>query len=466
MNTAAGPRILGRSYWAQRAADVAMLGVGLLGLWLFGRIESAGDAAILLGLSGFMLVLGVYAGRCSEHLHVPHITGFILIGAICGPEALALVGEHQVAIVNLVSHIAIGLIALMAGAEIRLSWLRQRFAGFCALVGLQALVVPLAILAAVLLLAALGAIPELAAAVAASPVPLVLVGLLVGAVALANSPMVVVSIIKGMGSKGPVSETAMGVSVLKDLAVLLGFTLLLAICTRLQSAQAGDVASMLLGVGGNTIAAILSSILVGLLIGQGLRFYTNRSKHRLPWVLVGLSLVIAAAEQPLHIEPLFCLLAAGFSAENIGRRTEKGTHRLEQGLGRVAEPIFVLFFVGAGLKLKLGALWAFLPAVLVLVSVRMVAKWMSMQIACRLTGQELPVRKYAWTALVPQAGVTLSLAAIIESQFELTWGPQVATLLVAMVAVHELLGPLLFIAGLKRSGETRVLPAAPARVAS
>jgi hypothetical protein len=54
--------------------------------------------------------------------------------------------------------------------------------------------------------------------------------------------------------------------------------------------------------------------------------------------------------------------------------------------------------------------------------------------------------------LISQAGVTLGIAIIIASEFP-GWGVAVQTLVVAMIALHELVGPILFKAALVRAGE-------------
>ena len=132
-------------------------------------------------------------------MSIPHITGYIIIG-LCGPDVWQLVDASEVSSVQLVKHIAIGLIALMAGAEIRLSGLKKRFTGFCVLVGLQSLLVPLSIMGLLVGVHAFGVLPDFSQALRDHNVSIYLVGLLGGFVALANSPMVVVSIIKNMGA--------------------------------------------------------------------------------------------------------------------------------------------------------------------------------------------------------------------------------------------------------------------------
>ena len=60
--------------------------------------------------------------------------------------------------------------------------------------------------------------------------------------------------------------------------------------------------------------------------------------------------------------------------------------------------------------------------------------------------------EYVWTGLISQAGITLGLAAAVATEFP-TWGTQVQMLLVALIAIDELVGPALFRTGLVRAGE-------------
>ena len=64
------------------------------------------------------------------------------------------------------------------------------------------------------------------------------------------------------------------------------------------------------------------------------------------------------------------------------------------------------------------------------------------------------VKNWLWTAFVPQAGVSLALAAIIEQQFsDRAWSAEFYTLMLAVIAFHELVGPVLMKFGIVRSGD-------------
>ena len=335
----------------------------------------------------------------------------------------------------------------MAGAEIRLEWLRQRFKAVLGVVLGQVMMVP--VLMMLMIMAAEAVFPMVQAAVQAG-VALPLVGLLLGTLALANSPMVVVSVIKEQRAKGALAEVSMGASVCKDVLVLLLFTVLVGLIGN------GDGGLRTVAVtSGVTLVHIALSIGVGVPMGWALAWLTERTDWRLGWLLVGLALLVSLLEPTLHIEPLFCLLAAGFTAENVHRgRTDRGTHRLERALNQVATPVFVMFFVAAGLGLHLDVLIDSWLAVVLFAGTRLMVLVVSVYLGARLGGADPRVRQLGWAAMVPQAGVTLGLAVIVAERFT-DWGPGIADLIIACIALHELIGPIVFTWALKHAGESQ-----------
>jgi hypothetical protein len=57
-----------------------------------------------------------------------------------------------------------------------------------------------------------------------------------------------------------------------------------------------------------------------------------------------------------------------------------------------------------------------------------------------------------WLGLVPQAGSALGLAQVARRAFP-EWGVSLETLVVAMIGVHEVVGPICFRRALRRAGE-------------
>jgi hypothetical protein len=66
----------------------------------------------------------------------------------------------------------------------------------------------------------------------------------------------------------------------------------------------------------------------------------------------------------------------------------------------------------------------------------------------------------SWSSLVSQAGLTIGLAVVVERAFP-TFGASFRSLVIAAVAVNELIGPVLFKLALDTVRESNSAPAAP-----
>jgi trehalose 6-phosphate synthase len=90
---------------------------------------------------------------------------------------------------------------------------------------------------------------------------------------------------------------------------------------------------------------------------------------------------------------------------------------------------------------------------------------MGLSVGLRGSGVERPAASYVWTGLISQAGITLGFASIVATEFP-SWGIQVQTLIVSMIALHEIVGPVFFRYGLARAGDLEPHAARPLLVVS
>lgn len=65
------------------------------------------------------------AGRLAQQIKLPLITGYLVAGAVSGPSLLQLFRANGLASLGFVDHTCLGLIALAAGAELRVSELKK-----------------------------------------------------------------------------------------------------------------------------------------------------------------------------------------------------------------------------------------------------------------------------------------------------------------------------------------------------
>lgn len=78
-----------------------------------------------LGAVTMCLPAWFLAGRLAQQVKLPLITGYLIAGAVSGPSLLQLFRSNGLASLGFVDHACLGIIALAAGAELRLSELKK-----------------------------------------------------------------------------------------------------------------------------------------------------------------------------------------------------------------------------------------------------------------------------------------------------------------------------------------------------
>src|SRR3989338_5455997 len=166
-------------------------------------------------------------------------------------------------------------------------------------------------------------------------------------------------------------------------------------------------------------------------------------------VRLAVGAVLSQVGTTQQLQPLLAALAAGVVIENLA--VAQGD-TLRAAVRRGAPPVLVVFFVAVGATLRLDAVAAIGLSALALSAVRLGFIRLGVGVGVKLSGLPEPIGTYAWTGLVSQAGITLGFASVVATEFP-GWGNQVQLLLVSSIAIHELVGPILFRRGLAQAGE-------------
>lgn len=439
-----GERLLGR------VLPLALC-TGLVVLLRFGGFAPAVDGPQAAPVAiGYLLLAAFLGGKSAKALGLPRITGYLLVGVLAGPHASALLDKNALSATRAVEGIAVALIALAAGGELRMEWVRRHLKSVAALMGTAMLTVWVGIFA--LLLLARAWFPFFDGTTTTEAVTIALV---FGAIAVSCSPMVTLAVINENHADGPLSRTTLGVVILMDIAVIVLFAAAMAAARSLLGGGGGD----------SSLAVVLArelggSIVVGFAIGGGVILFLRTIGRDVPVFVLGLCFGISQLSDALHLEPLLVALAAGFVVENFSGGLG---HRLIEGVERLALPIFALFFAVAGAKLDLGALVTVGPLAVLVAAVRAVLMRAGTRIGARLSGADPKVTDDIWLGLISQAGVSLALAATVARAFP-AWGGSLQAMVLAMIAVHELIGPVVFQRALARSGEIGAAKGSPAAV--
>jgi Kef-type K+ transport system membrane component KefB len=429
----------GPGRWVQLAV---LLALGLLvALVVRGAGPPVFPGAGTIASVGFLLLAGSLAASLLERFGLPHLTGYLLAGALAGPHLLGLVGSQAVADLQPVNALALSLIALAGGAELRLDGLRQglRNLGWATLLhNLPVMLVAGGVFyAAGPLLPFAGDLPGGALLAAA---------LLWGVVAITRSPSATLGIITQTRAQGPLTTSTVNFVMSSDVVVVVVLAVALTLAEPLVNPSAVVSLDAFVALGHE----LLGSVSVGVTLGLALIAYMRFSGQRLLLVLIAIGLVLTQVIDYLGLDWLLIFITAGFVVRNLSSHGDAFLHAIE-GAGEV---VYVVFFAIAGAHLDLPLLATLWPVALLLAGARGLATWGAGALTGRLAGDSPALRRWGFAGLISQAGLALGIASRASAQFP-TFGAGFAALAVTVVTINEVAGPILFKLAIDRCGEGR-----------
>lgn len=388
---------------------------------------------------GFVLLSALFAGRACIPIRTPQLTGYLLAGVIAGPSVLGLLTGEMVGDLKLINGTAICLIALTAGGELNIRKMRPLMPIVRSMIGWA--VLGTALLLAVVSYALRPLLPWLQAL---DPLAAAAFCAVLGVTLASQSPAVVMALLAETESDGAVSRVTLGVVVIADLIVIVLYAVVSAIAQAALGGEAGALSTAAL-----VAWELLGSLAVGAVVGMVLGLYIRQVQRGVGLFVLMVCVVLAEAGVRAHLDPLIIMLAAGLFIENA---TSIDASKLIHDLESAALPVYLVFFAVAGATLDLVALWAVALPATVLAAVRGLGLLSGSRIAGHRAGAPAAVNKWVWSGLIPQAGLALALALIMERTFG-ALGTQAAVLVLAVVAINQLIGPVLMRVGLVKAGE-------------
>lgn len=405
----------------------------LMGLtWITFRVATPtltdGRLAIFLG---FVLLAASVAGSMAVAVKLPRITGFIVVGIVVGPSSLGLLPSAAVAELRLIDSFALALIAMLAGGELRLEGLRPQARPI--LVGTLVTAAVVWVGMALVVMAMSPFVPFMAELPFAGRLAIALV---LGVWAANSSPDLTVAVIEEKHAKGDIVEVVLGITIVKDVFVIVMLTLTLSLVMPLLDPAATFSTDALTGLLREVGGALVLGSAMGWIFSQYLGGNDRNPRSPLATFLFAYVMVVLAEE--LHVELLLTGVAAGFVIENLSPAGD----RMIQGIRAVAVVVFAFFFSIAGASLDLGAVLSFGPAAVVFLAARTWLTKLGADKGLALARARPRIRERTWLGLISQGGVTLGLILLAAERL-----PELAESLTAfgMVVIlgNILAGPVL-----------------------
>lgn len=406
-------------------------------------IERIGNepAQIILALATMMLT-AFLATRVTKWLHLPQVTGYLLAGILAGPYVLDLIPQNFVEHMSFVTDVALACIAFGVGKYFKFATLKKSGAGILVLTVTESLG------AAVVVTLVMALVFRLSWSFS----------LLLGAIASATAPASTIMTIRQYHAKGVFVNTLLQVVALDDAVALIAFSVAAAIVQELQDSDTISWAGVLMPVVYNLLALVLGGI-CGWILCRALGGKEHTVNTRLA-LLLTLLLFITGLCAIVQISPLLSCMVMGMVYINLG-----GDKRLFKQLNRFTPPVLLLFFVLSGMRLDLNALASAGLIGVTYFFVRILGKYAGAWLGARAMKLDKSVQNYLGFALVPQAGVSIGLAALGQRLLPGEPGVLLSVIILSSGVLYEMVGPVCAKMALRKAGAF-AQPAKPAAPAS
>lgn len=402
-----------------------------------GPVEARATLAL-----GLLTVAAYLAGNIVRRFRLPRIVGFLIAGFVAGPAWLKLIRADELVVLNTIASGALALIAFAVGGELTLDALRgSRRSGILRLTA-GAMAVPFIAVTFVAL-----TVSAWFPLTAHQPFQDALtIALALGVLATVASPTITWAVITESEAKGSISSTVRDVTMIQDLGAIVLFIVVLAL-----SALVASPGAVTPGIAVRALLVLGGSLALGVGLGLAAAEYLRAIHRHLEWVLLVFAFVAVQALRLAGLDPVLVSFAAGFALRNAPWGRGSG-ERVRAELARCAVPVYAVFFALLGSSLQLSALAEIWPWALLFAGLRAAGLWTGMRWAGRHNTISAGLVDYGWFGLISQGGLAVTLAAILRRAFP-EWNVSLEALIVAMIGVHQLVGPICFHWALRRTGE-------------
>ena len=382
-----------------------------------------------------MLLAGFLMTRLTKLVKLPNVTAYILAGMIIGPFCMDLVPQEVSAGMEFVPDVALAFIAFGVGEFFKFSTLKGNGLKVLIITLFEALTASVAVFVLTFFILDLGL-----------PFSIIL-----AALASATAPASTLMTIRQTGAKGEFVDTLLSVVALDDVVSLVAFSVAISIGI---ASLGGEVSfgSVAMPIFTNAVM-----IALGIALGIVLKFLmARRSTDNRLIVSVALLFTLCGVGAALDVSPLLGCMAMGVTYINAS-----GDERLFKQLNYFSPPILLLFFVRSGLNFRLDVLVdsgsakngiSILAIGILYFLVRIIGKYLGAFAGCAATKSPVKVRNNLGLALIPQAGVSIGLAALGARMLGGEAGSVLQTIIMSSSILYELIGPAMAKLSLHLSG--------------
>jgi Kef-type K+ transport system membrane component KefB len=395
------------------------------------------DELLLLAL---VLIVCHVAERAAGRLGFPAVTGYVVAGVAVGALIFHFIDPSLPGRLSVVGDVALGLIAFTVGSELYGAELKHLARSA----------------AAIALCESLGAFLLVSLGVWAVTGDVAL-ALLLGAVACATAPAATMMIIEQYKARGPLTSTILAVVGIDDAVALVIYGFAAAIARGVLQNEKSIHFGRAFGL---PLAEIIVSVLVGAALGylgakvlKRTRGPRETATGAAAMILLGVGLA-----QFWGLSTLLTNMSMGCVLVNVDMHAKR---RIARSLSDMSALVYGVFFVVAGSRLDISLLPGIGLVGGIYLLARVTGKVSGARLGAWLGRSPQVVRRYIGLSLIPQIGVAVALAILVDREFgHGQYGPlgdalasTVLNILLVTTIVTEIMGPVLTRWSLISAGE-------------
>lgn len=379
---------------------------------------------------GLILLLALVAGHLVKFLRVPEVTGYLLMGIVLGPSVLGWVSDRNLAALEVLSEVALGLILFSIGTIFEVGQFR-RIGRKLAVVTASESVLTCAVVTGGLLLAGV-------------PLP---VAAVLGVMAIETAAASTLMVLRECNAQGPVTEMLTGLFALDNLVCLFLFNIVVTV-VQFTAGGAGveSIGSSVLHVGWQFAGAMALGYLIGFLLSAWSTRVVEHGEQLI--LLAGCVLLCVGASKWLSVSALVANLTIGATVVNLSERSR----RLFESLSKTDPPLYAIFFVLAGANLDASRLRTIGLAGAAYVGGRLIGKVFGTALGGKFAGLSPMQRKWLPRGMLAQAGLAVGLTLTLGRRLP-ALAPAITTTVLSAVIIFEIIGPLAVRWSVLQSGE-------------
>ncbi len=383
-------------------------------------------------MSGYLL------GELAQKTGLPKVSGYIMAGLLLNPGILGIGLRNVEPGSGIVIDTCLAFITFEVGGTLLFPKLKKSGAVIIGITCAETLGASLMVFTGFMILFS-SLLPGLM-------VPL---SVLLAALAAPTDPSATLAVTHEYKAKGEVSDTIMEVAAFDDALGIIIYSLAIGIASaHMESTTSHSL----------TGAALPIGVGVGIGIGYGIvfnmmtSFFKSSGEQTVIVQVLGFLTLCYGTSAWLHGDALLSTMIMGMMVVNFNPKQEEIFGVLERYTENL---VFIFFFALSACQLDLSMLKDSAIFIVLFVLLRAIGKYTGVYWSASAMGRSSNVKKYTAGGLIPQGGIVIGLALTLgNNEILAPLADLVISTVMGATLIHEVLGPLIAKATLKKAGET------------